>query len=45
MQINIGAAQNRLSEKILVVTIDVKVSFQKRIKKIYAKVRETLYDK
>ena len=44
MQINIGAAQteNSLSKKLLGVTIDAKLSFEKHIEQIYAKVRKTL---
>ena len=44
VQVKIGAAQieNSLSEKLLVVTIDAKLSFEKHIEQIYAKAREKL---
>ena len=44
VQAKIGAAQieNSLSEKLLVLTIDAKLSFEKDIEQIYAKAREKL---
>ena len=44
VQVNIGAAQteNSSSEKLLCVTIDAKLSFEKHIEQIYAKARTKL---
>ena len=44
VQVKIGAAQieNSSSEKLLSVTIDVKLSFEKHIEQIYAKARAKL---
>ena len=41
-QVNIGAAQIENNSKILSVTIDVKLSFEKRIEQIYAQTRAKL---
>ena len=44
VEVKIGAAQieNSWSEKLLGVTIDVKLSFEKHIQQIYAKIRAKL---
>ena len=44
VQLKIGTAQikNRSSKKLLGVTIDAKLSFEKHIKQIYAKARAKL---
>ena len=41
-QVNIGAAQIENNSKILSVTIDAKLSFEKRIEQIYAQTRAKL---